>query len=182
MGLTVTEKEHWRSRIARKIERAIDELIQKNEPQFKDDIAKKARTLALDAFGGSKLLDRRTKLKADYDKLKSEIKFVERELLAGARGVPVESIDDEHAFDYRFEPCLKERQQIIEQELMAKHPLGQRILRLQNEEEELLDTVWLATSAVQIRTLWEDVCDLLSFELTPLQKKTVATKPPTDGE
>lgn len=41
---------------------------------------------------------------------------------------------------------MDERQKLIESELHAKHPVGVRVVRLREEQESLLDTLWLSTS------------------------------------
>lgn len=50
---------------------------------------------------------------------------------------------------------------------------GQKILRLQDEPEELLDTVWLATSSIQIKELWSRVSKLLDQPPTGLQREAL---------
>lgn len=52
------------------------------------------------------------------------------------------------------------------------------MLALRKEKEELLDTVWLATSGKQIKDLWQKVSDLLQQEPTPLQQDALAMKEP----
>ena len=56
----------------------------------------------------------------------------------------------------------------------AEDALGQEILRLRREKENLLDTIWLATSPHQIRQLWQKVVELLGDEQTILQKEALA--------
>jgi hypothetical protein len=74
----------------------------------------------------------------------------------------------------RWNDAVRSRQEAFERELLSKHPLGQRILALRGEQEALLDTVWLSTSAVQIRELWRNVTELVSGELSELQQKVLA--------
>jgi hypothetical protein len=58
--------------------------------------------------------------------------------------------------------------------LLEEHPLGRRILRLEREKEELLDTVWLATSPAQIKELWAKFAEVLQWEPPDLQKEALA--------
>jgi hypothetical protein len=39
-------------------------------------------------------------------------------------------------------------------EVMSAHATGRDILELEREKDELLDTIWLATSNVQLKSLW----------------------------
>ncbi|MCA9120721.1 MAG: hypothetical protein H6822_35915 [Planctomycetaceae bacterium] len=52
---------------------------------------------------------------------------------------------------------MKRRQAVHEDELLAELERGQEIVRLRQEKEDLLDTVWFATSGAQIKELWSKV-------------------------
>ena len=56
---------------------------------------------------------------------------------------------------------IQTRQRLHEKDLLAAEPLGRRILELRLEQENLLDTVWLATSEAQIKQLWSQVNEML---------------------
>jgi hypothetical protein len=47
------------------------------------------------------------------------------------------------------------------------------VIELEREKEELLDTVWLATSGLQIKQLWAKVTDILQQQPTPFQQKAL---------
>ena len=51
---------------------------------------------------------------------------------------------------------------------------------MRQEKESLLDTVWLACSAKQIKDLWNEVDDLLGGSQTKLQREALAIDPPTE--
>lgn len=51
------------------------------------------------------------------------------------------------------------------------------MIKLRLEKENLLDTVFLATSPIQIRTLWRQVSDFLGDELSQLQKSAMEINP-----
>jgi hypothetical protein len=53
-GLTVTEKEHWKDRIARRIDRMIDALWGE-DPNLEERIDREARQQALDSLGLAEL-------------------------------------------------------------------------------------------------------------------------------
>jgi len=61
--------------------------------------------------------------------------------------------------------------------VLAESEIGRQILALQQEKDGLLDTVWLATSPAQVRTLWAKVAELLGDEQTRLQRDALAIAP-----
>jgi hypothetical protein len=65
------------------------------------------------------------------------------------------------------------RQKQFRAELLAQDPHGQRILKLEQDKEDLFDTVWLATSPSQIKELWSRVSTLLGEPPTGLQKEAL---------
>ena len=66
-------------------------------------------------------------------------------------------------------------------ELLAESDRGQQILRLREEKENLLDTVWLATSSTQVRELWAKVTELIGVKPTKLESDALAIVP-ADGD
>jgi len=72
---------------------------------------------------------------------------------------------------------ISDRQGVYEQELLNESPLGKKVLTLRREQEELLDTVWLAKSPVQIKNLWNQVSQLLGQRITDLQTSAVQFDP-----
>ena len=56
-------------------------------------------------------------------------------------------------------------------------PTGREVLRLQHEKENLLDTVWIATSPAHIKQLWCKVNELLGDEPTHLEREALAIEP-----
>lgn len=81
----------------------------------------------------------------------------------------------------RSQGAIKRRQGLHEDELLAESETGRRILELRQERENLLDTVWLATSSTQIRTLWTQLGELLDDEQTRLQRDALTIPPTDDG-
>ncbi len=80
-----------------------------------------------------------------------------------------------HDVEERIERIIRQHQENTEGELTAETPLGKQIKRLQKEQEEMLDTVWLATSPKEIVNLWSRVVTMLQQPLTDLQRETLAT-------
>jgi len=182
MGLTITEKEHWKDRIARRIEKRI-EAIFAEEPNLEDRIQREARQRALSSLGLSDQQTELDEIEKQKDALEKREKQIGKAMLARVRGVPVENIDDYGVYRYNTEVdnAVQRRQAVHEEELLAENEHGQQILRLRREKEDLLDTVWLATSGAQIKELWSKVADLLDDEQTQLQRDALAIKPESDA-
>ncbi len=181
MALTITEKEHWKTRIARKISQAIEELLAKSNPDYLKEVAAAARIEAIHALGIAELLSEEKQLKEEVKKLDKKQQDVTRRLLAAARGVDVSEVYGFYGWTEEVERAIKQRQQSLEKKLLATDELGRQVLKLRGEEEELLDTVWLATSSQQIRVLWQSVSELLAGELTQLQQQALRNPPMEDS-
>ncbi len=51
---------------------------------------------------------------------------------------------------------------------MKETELGRKVLQLELEKEQLLDTIWLATSPKQVKELWTALGELLEGISKPL--------------
>jgi len=67
----------------------------------------------------------------------------------------------------------RERQ---EEKLLLKSKVGREIAQLREEKENLLDTVWLATSPRQVTELWENLSALIGDEATPFQQDVLTRR------
>ena len=179
MSITVAEKTHWKERIAQKIERAIKELVATHDPAFLETASQRARDAAIRTLGGAALAAELETLNRDRDRLKNAVTAIERELEALVEGKPRKAYV--HYADSNWSRAVAHQQEVELQRILSQAPLGQRILKLRSEQESLLDTVWLSTSTVQIRELWKNVTDLLSDELSELQKKVLAQPNSEEG-
>ena len=150
MSLTVAEKEHWKDRISRRIEKKVETLLAA-EPNLMDRIHRDAQVL--------------------------------KAMLTHVRGVPVDDLEDT-CYGYRRDEEVKsavaKRQKVHEDELLGECDTGREILRLRQEQEDLLDTVWLASSPSQLKTLWSKVNTLLGSTPTQLERDALEI-PPVDG-
>lgn len=180
MALTVSEKQHWKERIARKISQAIADLLTRNNPKYLEKIEAAARIEAVIKLGVFELIDEQKRLTTTITRLEEERGVLIRQILADLRGIDETTISSIYGWEEELERVIKRTQKTIEQELLAADELGRQVLKLRREEEELLDTVWLATSPVQIRTLWQSVSELAG-EITPLQQQALSTPPPKDS-
>ena len=177
--LTVTEKEHWKERISRRIDKAI-EAVYAEQPSLRSRIAEAAQSEALKSLGLLELQRQLDKL-ADAEKRTAKQKeSAQKQMLAIVKGVNVDELPSYSYYSSAFQEvtvAVNRRQAIHEEELLARDPHGKRILKLRQEKDELLDTVWLATSSKQIKELWQSVAHLLKEEPTELQTQALRIEP-----
>ena len=184
MGLTVTEKEHWKDRIAKRINHRTETLVAKGDPTLLQRVAKEARARAyMDLAIGSQ--------QQELEKIKEEKTRIERrkrrlyaEQCAVLHGTGVEEELEKcgpYGYDKTVENAVKARAKVLEADILAESDLGKQVLALRAEMENLLDTVWLATSSGQIKELWEQVNALLELKPTALEKKALQIPPVQEG-
>lgn len=82
-----------------------------------------------------------------------------------------------HEAKCTVERAIERRQAVHQEEVLAETEVGRKILALELEKENLLDTIWLATSPAQLKTLWSHVTALLGDEQTPLERDALAIEP-----
>jgi hypothetical protein len=178
MALTVTEKEHWKNRLGKRIDRKV-EAISAEDPTLLERVKTQAKQRSIESLGLAAMqaeLDRIEQQSQELDKREHEVK---RSMLALVRGEPKENISlhDVYRWDTEVGAAIRRRQTIHEDELLAENEVGRKILSLRVERENLLDTIWLATSPSQVRTLWTKVGELLKDEQTQLQRDAMAIPP-----
>src|SRR5689334_18460455 len=169
MGLTVTEKEHWKERIERRINKRI-ESIWASDPNLKERIDKESRQRALESLKLAELEQETEKIEEQKKQLDIREAQLARQKLAIVRGVPADAVDNGYTYhaDHEVEQAVARRSKVFEQQLLAAHTVGQEIVKLQEEKENLLDTIWLATSPAQLKMLWTKVAELLHENATSL--------------
>ncbi len=180
MAITVKEKEHWKERIGRRIDQAIEELESKENPEFRSQVKQAAEDAAWESLGLKDHRGRYKQLGEQIDKLKEQQTDLAKEMMVriGCREQPLSYGND---VPFAVQNCVKKRSSVHEKEILAGSELGQKILHLQREKDELLDTVWLATSSSQIKQLWSGFAELLSWEPPALQKQALTIEPvPSD--
>ena len=181
MPLTVAEREHWRDRISRRIDKKIA-AITARDPGLFDRVARDARVRATQSLGIAEFISEQEQLEQQKKVLDARDEVLSRELLARLRGTPPDTIDS-YAIcrsETEINTAIKTRQTVHEDELLREHDLGRQIVQLRLEKENLLDTVFLATSPIQLRSLWEKVSDLLGDELSLLQREAMKIQPPSE--
>ena len=181
-GLTVAEKNHWKDRLAKRIDRRI-ETIAAEEPNLLDRVKREARERAIQSLSLAELQADVDAIEKEEETLGERKSLLHRTMLARVRRVPLETIDQHYTpspYNNEVENAIKARQAIHEDGLLAEYSVGRRILTLRKERESLLDCVWLASSPIQVRELWARLSELLGDEQTQLQRDALQTTPVQD--
>jgi hypothetical protein len=90
-GLTVTEKEHWKERIDRRIARRI-ETITTEDQGLLERIKEEARCQALASLVLAELDAEARQIEQQQAALEERDRLVRRTMLARVRGIPVEAV------------------------------------------------------------------------------------------
>src|SRR5262249_2954808 len=174
--LTVTEKEHWRDALGRRIARRVEAVRAQYHALF-ERIDREAHEAALEGLGLVSLcaeLDQAVDREAELARVKCHL---QRETIAAVRGVTVDDVTEGFRIHYgrglplpdEVAEAIRRREDVERRRLLAADSVGGEVARLEAEKERLLDTIWLATSPAQIRTLWSKVAALLGEEPTSLE-------------
>ena len=181
MGLTVTEKTHWKDRIAKRIDQRVETLVARQDPTLLQRVAEQAREKAYESLG----IDAQQRELDDLQKQKEEMERRERRLRAEQRATVNGTVPEDELerggfysrYDHDVEQAVCARAKAMEADILAESDLGKRVLALQDEKDNLLDAVWLATSCSQIKELWEQVNALLELKPTALEVKALTIEP-----
>ena len=186
MAVSVSAKNHWRDRIAARIDRRIETLVAKQDPALLQRVSEEARRNAYKSLGVKSRQDELEQI----DKQKQEVEKRERRLRAEQRaiinGTPVEQELERGGYYGRYdndvENAVKMRATALEADILTGSDLGKQVLVLRAEKDNLLDTVWLATSSSQIKELSEQVNALLEVQPTSLEEKALKIVPMQDEQ
>ena len=177
MTLTVKEKDHWRNRIERRIDRKIEEIEASEPSHVWDELERRAEQIALDDLGIAVLMQESQRLEKQIEELQRDQRRGWAQMEAITRGVDVATVEWAKCLPYEVKRLIGKRKDVLLEKIRTEHPKGQHIQKLEAEKDELLDTVWLATSASQIKELWSQITEGLECELTPFQQKALAIEP-----
>lgn len=177
MSLTVKEKDHWKERIQRRIDRKIKEIEASEPAHVWEEMVRQAKQMALEDLKIATLAQESRRLEKQIEELELDQQRVWAQTAAVVRGLDIAKVGLPTSFPYDVRDEVNKRKELFLEKLRAKHPKGQQIQRLEQEKDELLDTVWLATSASQIKELWSQIAEGLQSELTPFQQKALAIEP-----
>lgn len=179
--LTVAERTHWKERIAKRIDQSIETLVARQDPTLLQRVGEQARQKAYGSLG----IDAQQHELEAIQKQKEEIERRERRLRAEQRavlnGTTVDAELDRGGYygrsDHEVEQAVGTRAKALEADILSESDLGKQVLSLRTEKDNLLDTVWLATSCSQIKELWEQVGVLLETKPTALEEKALSIAP-----
>lgn len=187
MTATALENNHWKYRIRRRIDQVITSLTATEDPGFLDRVEQDARKRALESLAIADLHKRVGEIRQRRQDLDREENDTYRKMIATVNRCDISDVpelDRVHAsrlgpdcLPDSLECAIARRQEIHERQLLGKSSLGRRLLQLRREQEELDDTVWLASSCKQIRELWQKAAELLILEPTPLQTAVLLIDP-----
>jgi hypothetical protein len=174
-SLTVTELAYWQRRIGRKLDRKMEALVA-SEAGLLAWIGQLARQQALQSLGLAGLQTELDAIVAQQEDLQRQEMRVHQAMLAVVRQVAVDEVAVGHCGSQHpvVSRAIQKRQASHEEELLAQDERGREILRLRREQENLLETLWLATAPQQLKELWKKISELLGEELTQLQMTALA--------
>jgi hypothetical protein len=181
--LTVTEKQHWKNRITKKLDRAMDRLWSK-QTGLKASFTAQAEQMVENRFTDLSFAEVRESEKS-IKEAEARLKVLEKECIELKRCV-LHGLSEQQEFcsDYlvgnQYVIALRKKVEAEMAEVMAAHPIGCKILELEREKEELLDTIWLATSNVQLKSLWTRFAELINEAPTSMQSEAIALLPVED--
>jgi len=182
MPLTVAEKTHWRERITKRIDQRIETLIAKHDPRLLQRVTEQACERAYASLGVASQQQELEQIKKQREELDRRERRLKAEQRAVVKSTTLEEELEEHnwRYDTTVEQAVRDRSKAFEADELSESGLGKQVLALREEKENLLDTVWLATSSAQIKQLWEQVNTLLERAPTALEEKAL-TIPPEQG-
>jgi hypothetical protein len=186
-GLTVTEEESWKTRIAARIGRRI-EAIKALHPSLFDRVRRQGHARAPESPGLAAPYAELEAIHAEKAVMARREKRAQRAMIAAPRGLPIEEVCDGFSIKYGVEVPLPleaaeapgKRQAARQERLLADDPVDREIARLEAEKDNLLGTVWLATSPSQSKQLWSRVAELLGDQPTSLEREAPAIEPPRE--
>ena len=176
--LTVAEKEHWKSRIENRINKSI-EALQAMDVTLMPSIRSKASIEAHRSLGTDKLHAKIEAISLQREALRVEQEQLEATMFRQALG-PNSVNQPTYSNRHEFNEMHRRAQLRTEEDLLRKTSIGKEIMKLREEKDALLDTVWLATSSSQIRDLWSRVSHVLGDDATALQKRILTESSDTD--
>src|ERR1700735_162594 len=121
-GLTVTEKNHWRDRIAARIDRAT-ERIKGRHPALFDRVSREAHAQALASLGLADAHAELEAIRAHEPPRPRRKKHAQKAMIAALRSTPIEDVSDHFGLRYGSDLALPQeaadaitRRQAVDQE------------------------------------------------------------------
>ena len=147
-GLSVSEKNHWKERLSKRIDKRI-EAISAEDPNLLERVKRDAHDRAMQSLNLADLQAEIDRLEREEEELEKRERVLNRTMLARVRGVPLETIDELSVYqsgkhNNEVQSAISRRQAVHEDDLLKESEIGRRIVRLRVEKDGLLDSVWLA--------------------------------------
>ncbi len=174
MALSVTEKQHWKDRIDQKIKRRIESLKALNATYFAE-METAAKLTAATELGIHSDIEAIRAMEQKIEKLQNDSK---KHLLQVIEKISGKQLNPYYAQMDRVDTELKPHIERCLHKLLTNDPRGQEVIKLESEREQLLDTIWLATSSRQVRDMWTQVLKLLGEDSSEFQKEVIAAAKP----
>jgi hypothetical protein len=166
-----SDRSLWETCLTALITRRINDLSQTHSDLF-DDIRHQARQQAVTELGLVELEGAAAQLQKERAALDLGQRRIEREQLAVLRGCTPAEIPDADLSIARQSVvrAIETHADACEPLLLAECAPGRECLELNEERERLLETVLLATTAAQLKELWQRLTARLDEPATPLQR------------
>lgn len=180
--IKTSDRSLWETCLTALLTRRINDLSETHADLF-DDIRQRARQQAVADLGLADLEAAMARLREERSALDLRQRQIEREQLAVLRRCAPEEIPDADLSLARQSVlrAIETRADACEPLLLAECAPGRECLELNEERERLLETVLLATTATQLRELWQRLCARLDEPATPLQRQTLGMTDANDA-
>lgn len=171
MALTREERYHWKDRISKRLDAAIEKLWA-THPGLKDELTGQAQKRAKSELGFSPHYEKLRKLDEQISELTAVRDEAQAEFTALIRGCSLSVARQANNYYVANEAteAVNARAAIRFRELLAETETGKDILGLESEKENLIDSVWLATSTSQVKTFWEKVGEILGQSTSKIER------------
>lgn len=179
MGLSVTEKQNIKEIIENRIDREIERIQTENKPAA-DDIKEQARAQTLAALNITDQISELQSIKEQITELGEQKKQLEGRILE-MLGVDMRKANYGYgaSSEQAIESKIASASRSYEKNLLNAHPILGKIVTLRQEKDNLLQSVWIATSNVQVKQLFDMVNQLLASVPTELESMAQNIPPDT---
>lgn len=179
MGLSVTEKQNIKEIIEERIDREIERIQTENKPAA-DSIKEEARTQTLTALNITDHMSELMSIKEQLAELGEQKKQLENRILE-MLGVDMRKANYGYgaSSEQAIESKIASASRSYEKKLLTAHPILGKIVTLRQEKDNLLQSVWIATSNVQVKQLFDMVNQLLASVPTELEAMAQNIPPDT---
>lgn len=176
MALTVSEKEHFKTRLREHVNAMRDAIIAQ-EPNWEAKITAAAQAQVEERFDTKVLMKDLKKARAAVRAARDRVTALERALIAQVSGrkdkdIDPEAIGRERRSTYPYQDNNREfpdypgNSQIIMQEQCARtarhlerqHPIGQQLNALNERVEAFIDMITTCGSHTQMQKVWNRIC------------------------